>query len=113
MCCASAAQAFHEPGGRGVAPARAARGEPQQQVIAQRLAPFHTPLIEAVDAPQRAAGEHAVFVHGDERAERAGLNGFSISVVRARLPGRLVLGERQRVERLRGGRCGLLSSSAM
>jgi hypothetical protein len=45
-------------------------GQPRQQVAAQRLAQLHAPLVEAVDAPQRAAGEHAVLVQRDQRAQR-------------------------------------------
>jgi hypothetical protein len=41
-------------------------------VLRQHLAQLHAPLVEAVDAPQAAAGEHAVLVQRQQRAQLAG-----------------------------------------
>ena len=38
--------------------------------LRQHLAQLDAPLVERVDAPDRALGEHLVLVQGDERAER-------------------------------------------
>ena len=62
----SRAQARQQPGGRRVEPAHVARRETRQQVAGQRLAQLDAPLVEAVDAPHRAAGEDAVLVQRDQ-----------------------------------------------
>ena len=38
--------------------------------LGQRLAQFDAPLVEGVDLPDRALGEHAVLVERDQLAER-------------------------------------------
>ena len=44
-----------------------------KDAIGQDLPQFDAPLIEAVDRPDRALGEHAVFVERQEAAERRGV----------------------------------------
>ena len=46
-----------------------AGGEALAEVFGEDFAEFDAPLVEAVDAPDGAADEDAVFVQGDERAQ--------------------------------------------
>ncbi|KAF5304306.1 hypothetical protein FQR65_LT07998 [Abscondita terminalis] len=45
---------------------------PRKQFLGQLFAQLYAPLVEAVDAPQRAADEDTVFVQRNQRAERRG-----------------------------------------
>ncbi len=46
-------------------------GDDRRQARGEFLAQFDAPLVERVDVPDRAFGEHFVFVEGDEPAEHA------------------------------------------
>src|ERR1700739_452038 len=48
--------------GRGVA------GDHRKQRLGLCLAQLHTPLVERVDSPDRALGEHLMLVEGDQLA---------------------------------------------
>ena len=41
----------------------------RDNALGQHLAQFHAPLVERVDVPDGALGEHAVLVKGDQLAE--------------------------------------------
>src|SRR6058998_2393559 len=41
----------------------------RDDALGQHLAKFHAPLVERVNLPDGALGEHAVFVKGDQLAE--------------------------------------------
>jgi len=44
--------------------------ELRDNALGERLAEFHAPLIEAIDAPDRALSENAVLIERDQLAER-------------------------------------------
>ena len=49
----------------------------------QNLPQFDTPLVKAVDRPDRALGENTVFVKRHQAAERRGIRAVSISLLAA------------------------------
>src|SRR5215471_4595049 len=63
-------EAAQQPRRGAVEALRVAAVEARQQRVAQRLAELDAPLVEAVDAPQRARAEDAVLVERHQRAER-------------------------------------------
>ena len=54
-------------------PAHVAAVQTRRDVLGQHLAQLHAPLVEAVDAPQRAADEHPVLVQREQRAQAGGV----------------------------------------
>src|SRR5688572_3332358 len=65
------AQAAQQRCGGGVQPRGIPSGKARQQVVAQCLAQPHAPLVEAVDAPHGATGEHPVLIQGYQRTQAA------------------------------------------
>lgn len=57
---------------RAIQTPRIAADQARLNVLGQRLAQLDTPLVEAVDAPDRAADKHAVFLQGNQRAQTGG-----------------------------------------
>src|SRR6185312_15891908 len=67
--CSAPAQALEQTGGRAVQAGEVAALQTRLDIAGQHLAQFHAPLIEAVDAPDRAAREHSVLLQRQQRAQ--------------------------------------------
>ena len=65
-----APQPAKQPRRRRIQPCRIPRLKPWCQVLGQRFAQFHAPLVKAVDASDDAGNKDAVFIQGEQGAKR-------------------------------------------
>src|SRR6185312_13478183 len=72
------AQVRDQPRRRAVERARARGlvGDDRREAQRELLAELHPPLVERVDVPDRALGEHLVLVESDEAPKRARVEAF-------------------------------------